>query len=497
MNPMSDDQSGSQDVTADGERAARARGGGSGATVPPGGSVSGSRMGPDGGDGRRRPGGAGTEPMSWFTRVWSWIGGVDVTGMNRAERARASVVPMLLLVPAGMALFAGFLFAREFGVSGPAAGLIAIIWSGVIFTIDRAFVVIPTRPGWRAPALVLRLLVAGLIGFVVAEPLVAALFSEDIDAQVEIVRETKRQEALTEIASSPRYGDLAIGEARKRLDRARQAVNFTGSDSGDVAADPEVTRLRGELDAAEQARARQAATVQTERDGTGGTGRAGEGPRFEEKLQELNRLEAEIGSKRAALGEAESAAASRSAESRVAESGAARTELPAVEADVAAREAERRAVEIVAQDTSEGNSLGIRTEAFAELRKSNSFVAWRYWLITALLIVLDVAAVLVKSFMRPPVTEELEEIDRTGQVERRRLANGHLAEEQQVMFAEDSARNASVRAAMQVDFDERLRSMIEDGRGSERPVDLRSQEWVDQADEEARYARQARRWWDH
>lgn len=63
------------------------------------------------------------------------------------------------------------------------------------------------------------------------------------------------------------------------------------------------------------------------------------------------------------------------------------------------------------------------------------------------------------------------------------------------MFAEDSARNTAVRAAMQVDFDERLRTLIEDGRNSEQPLDDRASEWIDQADTEARRARAARSWW--
>jgi hypothetical protein len=448
-----------------------------------------------GGDDRRRPGAAGAEHMSRFTRAWAWIGGIDPRGMSFAERAKATIVPSLLLLPAGMALVAGFVFALEFRVPATAAAIFAVAWSLFVFALDRSFVVMPTRPRWRGVALVVRLVVAGLIGWVVAEPLVAALFSEDIDAQVEIVREQKRQDALTAIATSPRYGDQAIGVARARLDRARQARTFTGSDPGDVAADPDVTRLRAELAASEQARAVQAASVQTERDGSGGSGRAGEGPRFEEKLRELNRLEAEVASKREALAGAEAAAAARSADSRVAESAAAQSELPVIEADVAAREAERRAVEGVAEDTSQGNSLGIRTEGFAELRSANSWVNQRYWAITLLLIALDVAAVGAKTLMRPSRREELDEIDRTGEVERRRLVNEHRRQELETMFAEDSARNATVRSAMQVDFDERLRSMLEDGRGSEQSPDPRAQRWVEQADDEADHARDSRSWW--
>ncbi len=436
-------------------------------------------------------------PHGWFTRAWTWVGAVDVTGLGRAERARASIVPLLIMLPVVMAFAAGSVFASTvFRAPLPVALVSGLIWAGLIFVLERAVVVSDIAPRHRGWALFVRLVVAGAMGYVIAEPLVALMFKSDIDAKVEVVREEKRRSALEDIATNPRYGDEAIAAARTRLDRARAALTFSGSDPADVVADPEVARLRGELAAAEQARAVQAAAVQTEADGSGGSLRAGIGPRYEEKLKELNRLEAEIGAKREALAAAENAASVRSTEERSAESAASRTDLPAIERDLAEREAERGRADSVAQETAtEASSLGVRAEAFEKLRADNASINRSYLAFTIMLILLDISAVIVKFLMRPSLASELAEINRRARVERCRLVNDHRQQELETMFAEDSARNTAVRAAMQVDFDERLRTLIEDGRNSEQPLDDRASEWIDQADTEARRARAARSWW--
>jgi hypothetical protein len=402
------------------------------------------------------------------------LSGTDPAGPDTAVR-KGIAAACLLLVVAAMATGSGALFAHDLvNLSWTAAIPLGFAWGLAVLMIDRGVLVFMSDAHGlrRIVTGVVRLLMAALLGYVVAEPLVLRIFEQEVDVALAQGRADAVADGLTKVDENPEYGTEAIAALEKRVADLRTAA-AASADPAAVDNDPEVVRIRDELAVAVAARDAQQDLVECESDGTCGTGNAGDGPEWQRKLDELARLDGVVTRIEGELTTAEGNARTRAGEAATATQQGAEKDLPQAEADLAAAVAEARTARDDA--TASGRSLdglGARMESLDELREGSSSINREYLLITALLIVIDTSAVVLKLLQRPTEDEELKEMERRGQIERMQAELEHLRTAQGDEHAWDRDQRGHDREAMATVNDEVRQAFGEDSRralDSERP----------------------------
>lgn len=155
--------------------------------------------------------------------------------------------------------------------------LMALVWGGVIFNLDRYIVstlrkIDPSRPlaarlagMWPA---VPRLLIAIVFAVTISKPMELAIFQDAIATELRVVADSMVDQRQQEL----------VAQSRTRLDALREEQT-------------QITNRRNSLEKA-VADARQA--LRDEVDGRGGSGIRGEGPATREKRAQVRALEAEL-----------------------------------------------------------------------------------------------------------------------------------------------------------------------------------------------------------
>lgn len=154
-------------------------------------------------------------------RTLAILGGADGEILDRVPTETSRFVQMFFVL-AGTALVSAIsmLFALTTGVQAAIwlAVPLAIVWAAIIFNLDRFLTttMTSTKNIWRLIGLAIpRVIMAMIIGFVVAEPLVLQVFHNDIAREV-----TSTNIAL----SQSDQGELESGPEKKALDAASDRV---------------------------------------------------------------------------------------------------------------------------------------------------------------------------------------------------------------------------------------------------------------------------------
>ncbi len=365
------------------------------------------------------------------------LGGADGAVLDHVPTETPRFVQMFFVL-AGTALISGIsmLFALITGVHIWAWGAVplAIVWALIIFNLDRFLTASmkSTRNGWKLFGLAFpRVIMAALIGIVVAEPMVLQIFHNDIQREV----------TTTNLAQAQTDQDqLANGPEKQALDAAKQALAdlqnqaATGIVAGTsnqpasvAAAQSTVDTLTAQMAAAQTVIDQARAIYQCELTGagadsvTGCTGLPGQGSssdaaksQLEQAQASYDALSAQLQEANAALSAAQTAGATEAATTEKMNRDEANAALPAAQAtyDTALAAYNARAA-AVANGNADAEGLLSQISALNRLGEREPTLAWAHWLIAGLFFMIELLPVLVKvltSWGNPSIYEEVERV---------------------------------------------------------------------------------------
>ncbi|MEV0897641.1 DUF4407 domain-containing protein [Actinoplanes sp. NPDC049802] len=325
-------------------------------------------------------------------------GQAKVLGVTPGDELRyaamGGVIVSTALVAAASAAMAVHM---ALGTGVLAAVLIGLAWGLIIFNLDRLLVVQMTRQGSRRLTLMMaipRLLLALVLGAVISTPVVLKIFEAEIRTQLTVMHARQVAEYNRQTAQNPDYA--SIPELEKTIAADEQVA--AGGAGINIEKDPAVVDARKQYDAAQKAFLKAQADVVCEKEGTCGSGAAGAGIAYREKVaiqkearetrnEASTRLTAARTAARAALSTAQTSAAD-AARTRLTENRERLTELRArLEADKAAHAAASK----------EDTGLLARLEALEEIAGDRPTLQTAHFMLFLLFLALELLPVLMKT----------------------------------------------------------------------------------------------------
>ena len=353
-------------------------------------------------------------------RALAILGGAEGEILDRVPGETPRFVQMFFVL-AGTALVSAIsmLFALTTGVRASVwlAIPLAIVWALIIFNLDRFLTstMTSTRNVWKLIGLAIpRVIMAAIIGFVVAEPLVLQIFHNDISREVaatNIVQAQADQEAL-ETGPEKKALDAASERVAALENQAATGIvaGTESSSATESAAQSTVDDLTAKL-TEQQAVIDQARTLyQCELTGEGAgtvpgcTGVNGEGAssqaaqaQLAEAQQTYDALAAQLRTANEELAAAGSAAKENTTASESQNRQQAKDELPAArdtyEQALAAYNAR---ADSVAQGNAGAVGLLSQISGLNRLSEKEPAILWAHILIAALFFMIELLPVLVK-----------------------------------------------------------------------------------------------------
>jgi hypothetical protein len=229
-----------------------------------------------------------------MSELMLWLSGADRDVLRHCERERGKLIAMggtVATTSILAAIAATFTIHQFLHAPLPVALILGVGWGVAIMNLDRWLLMSIRRQETAAKTILMavpRLVLALLIGMVIAEPLVLRVFEPEVTAQALRDKQQERAEGRQEIKEQ--YASVSSLKARQ--DEVQAEV--TGVNNGSAAvgspayreANANYRRLE-----AKAAKARHAAAC--ERDGRCGSDKAGAGPAYSEKDAIAERLEGE------------------------------------------------------------------------------------------------------------------------------------------------------------------------------------------------------------
>jgi len=384
-------------------------------------------------------------PQGWFWRRLAILGGADGTILDRVPTEQPRFVQMFFVL-AGTALVSALsmLFALTTGVQVLVwlAVPLAIVWALLIFNLDRFLTstMRSTRNLWRLLGLAIpRVLMAAIIGFVVAEPIVLQAFHNDIAREVTATNLVQAQSDQKAVTSGPEK--KALDAASTRLaDLQNQAstgiVKGTSSDSASQkAAQDTVTKITGQMTdqqkVIDQARALYQCELTGEGAGTvpGCTGVQGNGAssdaaksQLDQAQQTYDALAAQLRQANTDLESADSSSKSATSASETQNRQQAKDQIPAAEqAYKTALDAYNARAASVAGTNAGAVGLLSQISALDRLSAKEPVLGFAHWLIAALFFMIELLPVIVKvltSWGDPSLYEKAEAIAKQVELDR-------------------------------------------------------------------------------
>ncbi len=275
--------------------------------------------------------------LNTATRFMIWVAGADQEILARAPGDVPKQVSLagVILTTSGLAMLSSA-FAIRMALHAPAvvALAIGIAWGVAIANLDRWLITATLRQPtiWGNLRLALpRLGLAVIIGAVVSTPLTLQIFSSEIENELTVMQAEEKASFAGALAHDERYRRLPADRAKiVRL----EAASTKGYDESAVFGSPQVADLRQQLDGVDKRLNAAEQAVVCEKEGTCGSGKAGAGPAFEEKVALRNRLRAEDAAVAASLAKATAAATSQEKKTASEHRANAKTQLAELRTDV-------------------------------------------------------------------------------------------------------------------------------------------------------------------
>ncbi|WP_345800662.1 DUF4407 domain-containing protein [Microbacterium sp. AZCO] len=383
-------------------------------------------------------------------RVSGWrrlavLGGADSSVLDQVPTEQPRFVQMFFVI-AGTALISAIsmYFALTTGVRIVAWGALplAIVWMLIIFNLDR-FLTSTMRSthsiGRLIGLAIPRIIMAAVIGIVVAEPLVLQVFHNDIAREVTATNLVQAQSDQDAVTSGPEKKALdAASERVSALESQAASGVVAGADTTSAAtssAQATVDDLTAKLAAQQQVIDQARAIYQCELTGQGAgevpgcTGVAGEGASSTAAKDQLasaqaayDDLAAKLTAAQADLADAQANGTADASASEAQNKQQAKDELPAAreqyEAALAAYNA--RAAEVASGNA---GAVGLLSQisGLERLSAKEPTLAWAHWLIAILFFMIELLPVLVKvltSWGPPSLYEQADALRRQVSLDR-------------------------------------------------------------------------------
>lgn len=353
-------------------------------------------------------------------RTLAILGGADGDVLDRVPGETPRFVQMFFVL-AGTALVSAIsmLFALTTGVQAAIwlAVPLALVWALIIFNLDRFLTstMSSTRSVWRLIGLAIpRVIMAAIIGFVVAEPLVLQVFHNDIAREVASTNITQSQADQEALESGPEK--IALEAASTRVaelenQAATGIVAGTESSSATESAaqatvDDITAKMAAQQAVIDQARALYQCELTGEGAGTvpGCTGVNGEGASSDAAEAQLagaqqtyDALAAQLRTANEELAAAGTVAKENTSSSEAQNREQAKSQLPA------ARDSYEQALAVynsradaVAQGNAGAVGLLSQISGLNRLSEKEPTILWAHILIAALFFMIELLPVLVK-----------------------------------------------------------------------------------------------------
>lgn len=206
-------------------------------------------------------------------RFFWWCAGADDTILDKCSKAEhtkyAGVGATVLFTGVLASISGGYALFTVFDSVWAAVGF-GLLWGAVIFNLDRFIVSTIRKEGkfWKELLMVTpRIMLALVLAVVISKPLELKIFDKEIQA---VLQEKQAQ--------------LAIEH------QALVNTQFAEVDS----IKSEIAGIRAEVETKLQERNRQYEIFAAEADGTGGTGKVGKGPIYQEKKLQYDKIDEEL-----------------------------------------------------------------------------------------------------------------------------------------------------------------------------------------------------------
>nr|WP_201470847.1 DUF4407 domain-containing protein [Microbacterium hydrocarbonoxydans] len=353
-------------------------------------------------------------------RTLAILGGAEGEILDRVPGETPRFVQMFFVL-AGTALVSAIsmLFALTTGVQAAiwVAVPLAVVWALIIFNLDRFLTstMTSTRNVWKLIGLAIpRVVMAAIIGFVVAEPLVLQIFHNDIAREVASTNITQAQADQDALETGPEKKALdAASDRVAELENQAATGIVAGTDSSSAsesAAQATVDDLTAKM-TAQQAVIDQARVLyQCELTGDGAgtvpgcTGVNGEGAssdaaqaQLAEAQQTYDALAAQLRTANEELAEAGTAAKENTSTSESQNREEAQSQLPAARDSYdAALAAYNARAESVASGNAGAIGLLSQISGLNRLSEKEPTILWAHILIAALFFMIELLPVLVK-----------------------------------------------------------------------------------------------------
>ena len=367
------------------------------------------------------------------------LGGADASVLDQVPIETPRFVQMFFVI-AGTALISAIsmYFALTTGVRIVAWGALplAIVWALIIFNLDRFLTstMRSTHSVGRLIGLAIpRVIMAAVIGIVVAEPLVLQIFHNDIAREVTATNIVQAQSDQDAVTDGPEKQALdAASERVAALESQAASGVVEGADTTSAAtasAQQTVDDLTAKLAAQQQVIDQARAIYQCELTGQGAgevpgcSGVAGEGAssgaaqaQLAQAQASYDDLAAKLRTAEADLAAAQSAGTASAGASEAQNKQQAEDELPAARAQY---EAALEAYDARAAEVAGGNAgaVGLLSQisGLERLSQREPTLAWAHWLIAGLFFMIELLPVLVKvltSYGQPSLYEQADALRR-------------------------------------------------------------------------------------
>ena len=353
-------------------------------------------------------------------RTLAILGGAEGEILDRVPGETPRFVQMFFVL-AGTALVSAIsmLFALTTGVQAAIwlAVPLAIVWALIIFNLDRFLTstMASTRNVWRLIGLAIpRVIMAAIIGFVVAEPLVLQIFHNDIAREVASTNITQSQSDQEALETGPERKALdAASDRVAELENQAATGIVAGTDSSSASesaaqttVDDLTTKMTDQQAVIDQARTLYQCELTGEGAGTvpGCTGVNGEGAssdaaqaQLAEAQQTYDALAAQLRTANEELAAAGTAAKENTSTSETQNREEAQSQLPAARDsyDTALAAYNARAESVAAGNA---GAIGLLSQisGLNRLSEKEPTILWAHILIAALFFMIELLPVLVK-----------------------------------------------------------------------------------------------------
>ncbi|MFJ4175504.1 DUF4407 domain-containing protein [Microbacterium sp. NPDC089696] len=353
-------------------------------------------------------------------RTLAILGGAEGEILDRVPGETPRFVQMFFVL-AGTALVSAIsmLFALTTGVQAAIwlAVPLAIVWALIIFNLDRFLTstMTSTRNVWRLVGLAIpRIVMAAIIGFVVAEPLVLQIFHNDIAREVASTNITQAQSDQDALETGPEKKALdAASDRVAELENQAATGIVAGTDSSSASesaaqatVDDVTAKMTAQQGVIDQARVLYQCELTGEGAGTvpGCTGVNGEGAssdaakaQLAEAQQTYDALAAQLRTANEELAAAGTSAKENTTASETQNREEAKSQLPAARDsyDTALAAYNARA-ESVASGNAGAIGLLSQISGLNRLSEKEPTILWAHILIAALFFMIELLPVLVK-----------------------------------------------------------------------------------------------------